>query len=206
MHSTAKPVQPIRLHRHYMSGHCHRVELLLAALDIPYEVVDIDFPGGEHKSPRFMKLNPLGQVPVIEDGDLVLYDSNAILVYLATRYDDGRWLPRDPVTAARVQQWLSMAAGQVANGPNSARLVKLFGAPLDYARAKTIAENLFAVLDVELSTRAYAVGEGQPSPILRCTATSPWHPTAKYRWSRIRICAPGCAASNSCRASFRCPN
>jgi len=159
MHSTAKPVQPIRLHRHYMSGHCHRVELLLAALDIPYEVVDIDFPGGEHKSPRFMKLNPLGQVPVIEDGDLVLYDSNAILVYLATRYDDGRWLPRDPVTAARVQQWLSMAAGQVANGPNSARLVKLFGAPLDYARAKTIAENLFAVLDVELSTRAYAVGE-----------------------------------------------
>lgn len=160
--TTAKPVQAIRLHRHYMSGHCHRVEMLLSFLDLPYELVDVDFPGGEHKRAPFLKLNPLGQVPVLEDGDLMLYDSNAILVYLASRYDDGRWLPRDPVAAARVQQWLSLAAGQIAAGPNSARLVKLFGAPLDYPRAKSIAENLFEVLDAELIQRPFATGD-QPT-------------------------------------------
>ncbi|WP_295994025.1 glutathione S-transferase family protein [Rugamonas sp.] len=158
----AKPAQPIRLHRHYMSGHCHRVELLLSMLDLPYETVDVDIPAGQHKGAAFLELNPLGQVPVLEDGDLVLYDSNAILVYLASRYDDGRWLPRDPVAAARVQQWLSMAAGPIAAGPNSTRLVKLFGAPLDYPRARMIAENLFAVLDAQLGQRSFATGE-QPT-------------------------------------------
>ena len=104
--------------------------------------------------------SPFGQIPVIEDGDVTLYDSNAILVYLATRYDpSGRWLPREPEAAARVQQWLSVAAGYLAYGPAAARLVKVFGARLDHDRAREIAGRLFAVLDRHLDGRKFLTGD-----------------------------------------------
>ncbi len=127
---------PIRLYRHPLSGHCHRVELLLRMLDLPYESVDVDLFQGAHKAPEFLAKNPFGQRPVLQDGDAVIADSNAILVYLATRYDKaGRWPPSDARGAAPVQQWLSVAAGQLAHGPTAARLVTLFKAPLDHDRA-----------------------------------------------------------------------
>ena len=108
----------IRLHRVPLSGHAHRVELMLSLLGLPFEIVEVDLAGGAHKTPAFLAMNPFGQVPVIEDGEATLADSNAILVYLASRYDtSGRWLPRDPLGAAAVQRWLSVAAGQLANGP-----------------------------------------------------------------------------------------
>jgi glutathione S-transferase len=109
------PTKPIRLYRHALSGHAHRVELFLSLLGLPHELIAVDTARGAHKAPDFIaKNNPFGQVPVIEDGDVAIADSNAILVYLATRCDStGRWLPRDEVAAAaRVQQWLSVAAGQ----------------------------------------------------------------------------------------------
>ncbi len=157
--SPTTPVQPIRLYRHPLSGHAHRVELFLSLLGLPYELADVDLKGGEHKSAAFLAKNPFGQVPVIEDGDVIVADSNAILVYLATRYDTaGRWLPRDAVAAAAVQRWLSAAAGPLAFGPAAARLVTVFGAPLDHERAKGIAAQLFAVLDPHLATQAFVAG------------------------------------------------
>src|SRR5262245_50810905 len=84
--SMNRPTQPLRLHRFLLSGHCHRVELLLALLELPCELVDVDLPHQEQKSARFLALNPFGQVPVLEDGERVLADSNAILVYLASAY------------------------------------------------------------------------------------------------------------------------
>ena len=51
-----------------LSGHCHRVELFLSLLKLPYELVDVDMAAGEHKSPAFLAKNAFGQVPVIEDG------------------------------------------------------------------------------------------------------------------------------------------
>src|SRR5438093_9653292 len=98
--STALPANFIRLYRHPLSGHSHRVELLMSLLGLPVERIDIDLTTGAHKKPEFLAKNPFGQVPVIEDGDLTLADSNAILVYLATRYGDENWLPRDPERAA----------------------------------------------------------------------------------------------------------
>ncbi|HEV2611523.1 MAG TPA: glutathione S-transferase [Noviherbaspirillum sp.] len=154
-----KPAAPLRLHRHALSGHAHRIQLFLSLLDLPFEMIDVDLMKGAHKQPNFLSMKPFGQVPVLEDGDTIVYDSNAILVYLATRYDDGNWLPRDPVGAAKVQQWLSLAAGQIASGPATARLVTLFRAPLDHERAKTIAHNLLTVLDAELAGRRFAIGE-----------------------------------------------
>jgi glutathione S-transferase len=155
------PAQPIRLHRNALSGHAHRVELFLSLLGLPCEKIDVDMVRGAHKAPEFIaRSNPFGQVPVIEDGDIAIADSNAILVYLATRYDpDGHWLPRDAVGAARVQQWLSVAAGQLAYGPSQARFIVLFGARLDLDRARAISRQLFEVLDKELAKRPYLAGD-----------------------------------------------
>ena len=156
---SAKPTQPIKLYRAELSGHSHRVQLFLALLDLPFTLIDVDMAHGAHKQPDFLARNPLGQVPVIEEGDACLYDSNAILVYLAKKYDDGRWLPEDPVSAARVQQWLSLAAGQIAYGPAAARMANIFGAPFDHEKAGAAANRLLTVLDGELSRRNFAIGD-----------------------------------------------
>jgi len=149
----------IRLHRHALSGHSHRVELFLSLIGQPFETVDVDLLNGAHKKPEFLALSPFGQVPVIEDGTVTLSDSNAILVYLARKYADEHWLPRDPETAAAVQRWLSVAAGEINAGPGAARLVTVFGAGLDHARAKSVATSLFDVLEAHLEGRRFLVGD-----------------------------------------------
>lgn len=154
------PTRPIRLYRFPLSGHSHRVELFLSLLGLPVEPIDVDLVAGAQKKPDFLAKNPFGQVPVIEDGETTLADSNAILVYLATRYDgSGRWLPRDPLALARVQEWLSLAAGELAFGPAEARVIKLFGAKYDYARARALAARLYAVMDPHLAARRYLVAD-----------------------------------------------
>lgn len=147
--------QPIRLHRFALSGHAHRVELFLSLLGLPVELIDVDLRGGAQKQPDFLAINPFGQVPVIEDGDIIVNDSNAILVYLATKYADETWFPRDPQGAAAVQRFLSIAAGEVYRGPATARLIQLFGAPYDHATAKATAGRLFAVLETHLANRNF---------------------------------------------------
>lgn len=155
---TAYPPTPIRLHRMALSGHCHRVELFLRLLELPHELVDVDTAAREHKSPRFLAMNPFGQVPVIEDGDVTLADSNAILVYLEARYAPGRWMPRDPLGAARVQRWLSVAAGPLAFGAAAARVIELFKGPGDPAPAIARANGLLAVMEQELGAHRFLVG------------------------------------------------
>lgn len=145
------PGRPIKLHRFALSGHSHRVELFLRLLGLPFETVDVDLPRGEHKRAEFLALNPFGQVPVIEDGDVVLYDSNAILVYLALRYGDEAWLPRDALGAAQVQCWLSAAAGPLASGAAAARVIQLFGQARDPAESIARAHGLCAVIEGALA-------------------------------------------------------
>ena len=155
-----KPDRPIRLYRYALSGHSHRVELLLSLLDLPFERVEIDLAKGEQRSPDHIARNPLGQLPVIEDGDVTLSESTAILVYLASRYDPGgRWYPRDPRAAGEVQRWLSIAAGPLKSGAADARLAHVFGARLDAAAAQGVARKLFAALDAHLAKRRFLAGD-----------------------------------------------
>ena len=150
----------IRLYRFALSGHCHRAELMLSLLGLPYEAIDVDLRAKEQKTAEFLRRNPLGLVPVIEDGATTVADSNAILVYLATRYDStGRWYPREAAASARVQQWLSLAAGPLAFGPAAARVIKVFGAPLDWDRAAHIAGDLFGHLERHLGNREFLASE-----------------------------------------------
>lgn len=145
----------IRLYRHALSGHAHRVQLFLSLLGLDHALVEGDLVEGEHKQPQFLAKNVFGQVPVLEDGDITLSDSNAILVYLARRYADESWYPTTPVEAARVQRWLSVAAGEINDGPANARLVTVLGADLDHERAKTIAHRLLETLESYLDGRSW---------------------------------------------------
>ena len=89
----------IKLYDYLLSVNCYKQRLLLNILDVPYETVAVDFyPGWEHKSADFKKINPLGHIPVIDDDGYVLWDAHAILIYLASKYDPtGDWYPtRDP--------------------------------------------------------------------------------------------------------------
>jgi len=151
---------PIKLYRNPLSGHCHKVELMLGLLQIPYETVEVDMANGAHKAASFLDKSPLGQVPAIDDNGVVLSDSNAILIYLSSKYNDGyAWYPSDPVKAAEVQRWLSIAAGEIAAGPCAVRLVKLFGMDLDYELAKQKTENLFDVLENHISNNTFLIGD-----------------------------------------------
>nr|WP_314484243.1 glutathione S-transferase [uncultured Pseudomonas sp.] len=150
---------PIKLYNFPKSGHAHRVELMLSLLGLPTELIFVNLAKGEHKQPAFLEINPFGQVPVIEDDGVVIADSNAILVYLANRYGGERWLPKEALGAARVQRWLSVAAGPLAFGPAAARLVTVFGASFDTDEVIGRAHGLLKVMDAELATTPFLVGE-----------------------------------------------
>ncbi|MNO67033.1 Maleylpyruvate isomerase [compost metagenome] len=149
---------PIKLYNFPKSGHAHRIELMLSLLNLPTELVFVDLAKGAHKHPDFLALNPFGQVPVIDDSGTVIADSNAILVYLAKKYDNGQWLPEEPVAAARVQRWLSVAAGPLAFGPAAARLVTVFGASFNTDEVIGRAHTLLKVMDAELAKTPFLVG------------------------------------------------
>lgn len=149
---------PIKLYNFPKSGHAHRIELMLSLLNLPTELVFVDLAKGAHKQPDFLALNPFGQVPVIDDNGTVVADSNAILVYLAKKYDNGTWLPEEPAAAARVQRWLSVAAGPLAFGPAAARLVTVFVASFNTDEVITRAHTLLKVIDAELANRPFLAG------------------------------------------------
>jgi glutathione S-transferase len=149
----------VKLYRHPLSGHSHRVELMLSLLDVPTELVFVDLMKGAHKTPEFLALNRFGQVPVIDDNGTVLADSNGILVYLASKYGNGQWLPSGPVEQAKVQRWLSVAAGQISSGPATARLITVFGAGYDAADAIKRSHALLQVMEDELANSAFLAGD-----------------------------------------------
>ena len=140
----------LRIHSFPLSGHA-------SLAGIAHEVINGDLAKGEQKGEAFLALNPAGQVPVIEDGDTVITDANAILVYLARKYAPA-YLPSDPVAEAEVQKFLTLAAGEIAFGPAAARLINVFNAPLDAAFCKTVAERVLGKLEAHLEGRDFLVG------------------------------------------------
>ncbi|MCA9646209.1 MAG: glutathione S-transferase [Polyangiaceae bacterium] len=140
-----------------LSGHAHRARLMLNLLGLAFEETLVDLAKGEQKHPEFLEVNVFGKVPVIVDDGTVIADSNAILVYLALRYDPERsWLPKDPVVQAEIQRWLSIAAGPLAYGPAAARVSEVFGAPRDEAHP-AIAKDLFTAMERHLAGRDWLV-------------------------------------------------
>lgn len=157
--ASTHPAQPIRLFTMPLSGNGHRVRLFLSLLDLPCEIIEIDSRTGYLRQPEFLALNPLGQVPVIVDGDVVVYDSIAILVYLARKYADSSWLPADPAGMAHVQRWLALASGEIAYGPCAARRIKLFKeAVIQMDMARSVAFKLFDTIEPHFALHPFAAG------------------------------------------------
>jgi glutathione S-transferase len=158
--TSARPAQPIKLYSSSFSGHAHRVRLFLSILGLPFEAIEVDLRARAQRSPEFLRRNAFGQVPVIEDGDVTLADSNAILVYLNERYapDPARWLPRDPLGAAQVQRWLSVSAGQLASGPSVARVIVLLGLQKDATEVIARSHDLLRTMEGELAKRPFLAG------------------------------------------------
>ena len=142
----------IKLYNDELSGNCYKVRLFLRLLEVPFECVPINFhPGKEHKSPAFLRINPLGQLPAIDDEGYVLRDAQAILVYLASRHAAGSaWYPAGARMRGRVALWLSVAE-DITRSASAARLHDAFGYPFDIAACRTAAHQLFAHIDDHLA-------------------------------------------------------
>ncbi len=139
----------MKIYDYELSVNCYKQRLLLGILGVPYESIPVDFfPGWEHKGEAFAEINPLGHIPVIDDDGYILRDAQAILVYLALRYDpSGLWYPvTDPRVAGEVASWMAFAEG-TTNTASAARLHDTLGYPFDIDTVRAGAQKLFRVLD-----------------------------------------------------------
>lgn len=147
----------MKLFHHPLSGHSHRARLFLSLVGLPHDLVEVDLKAGAHKQPYFLKMNPFGQVPVLEDDGEYVSDSNAILVYVAKKAGLADWLPEDAEGASSVQRWLSVAAGEIAYGPAAARLITVFGAKFNQEEVIGRAHVILARLETQLADRLWLV-------------------------------------------------
>ena len=147
----------IRLYDYPLSGNCFKVRQMLAWLGVDYQSVPVDFhPGREHKSAAFLAhVDPLGQLPVIDDDGFVLRDAQAILVYLASKHDtQGRWYPDDPRLRGQIAMWFA-TADEITRTASAARLHDVFGyAHFDIEACRRGAHAVFRLLDDHLAERA----------------------------------------------------
>jgi glutathione S-transferase len=145
----------LKLYDFTLSGNCYKVRLFLSLLGLDYMPINVDLKGGEHKRAPFLQLNPLGQVPVLIDGDVVIRDSQAVLVYLARRYSREDWLPMDAASMGKVTEWLETAAIEIANILAAARRHYLFGANVDIELLEKQAHVLLKLIDAHLAKRPW---------------------------------------------------
>lgn len=134
-----------------LSGNCYKVRLFAALAKIPLDIIAVDFLGGEHKRSPLIDLNPGGEIPILQDGEVVLRDSHAILIYLAAKYAGETWLPRDAAGMGEVMQWLSTSANEIQNGPGAARLVDKFGYAIDKADTVKRSARILPLIDAHLT-------------------------------------------------------
>lgn len=109
------------------SGNSYKARLLLSMLGVPYEQIVVDLAHGENRQPRFLKLSPRGQVPVLEDGGKAYWDSTAVLVYIARKHEAHDWLPLDADGMAEVMQWMALAQNEVRYGLQAAYVMLTYG-------------------------------------------------------------------------------
>lgn len=152
----------MKLYFHPISGHAHRARLFLSLIGADVEIVEVDLAKGEHKSPEYLAKNRFGQVPLLEDDGEFIADSNAIMIYAAKKFGRSDWLPADPIGGAKVQRWLSVAAGQIAFGPGAARLITIFNAGFNPEEVIARAHAVLALIEAELEGRDWIAAD-QPT-------------------------------------------
>ena len=121
----------MRLYDYILSPSCYKVRLMASLVGVKLDLRPVDFhPGAEHRGPELLALSPAGSIPILEDGDLVLTESSAMLAYLAVKAAPD-WLGSgEAVETARIQQWLAFSARLTAS-LGGARLVEMLLRPGD---------------------------------------------------------------------------
>lgn len=152
----------MKFYFHPFSGNSRRVLLVAAHLEIPLEQVVVDLPKGEQRGALHLARNPNGRVPVLDDNGFVLWESRAIMLYLAERVPNQTLLPSDPQGRADVHRWLFWCAAHMA--PANTIVVQenfvkpMMGRPLDpaeLARGEALVKQFAGILDAHLAGKQW---------------------------------------------------
>jgi len=159
-----------------------KVSIALEEMGLPYDVRVIDFASNEQKSDWYLKINPNGRIPALSDDGFELFESGAILVYLAEK--TGRFLPREARGRSRVLQWLMFQMSGVGPMMGQANVfLRYFPERIEAAidRYQREVGRLFGVLDRQLADSEYIAGDYSIADI----ALWPW--VSGYEWSGVSI-------------------
>ena len=143
----------LKLHGLEISGNTYKAQLLLSIFDIKYQLLPIDIENKQHKSPRFLRLNPRGEFPVLVDNQNIIWDSQTILIYLARKYGDKHWFPDSALEMATVAQWLSVANGDIFNSLAKARSILKLSYPGNLKDCQQKGKNVLIMIEQHLSSR-----------------------------------------------------
>lgn len=168
---------------------CRKVLAGLDMLGVPFERVHVDYFKGEQKAPEFLAINPNAAIPALVDGDLVLWESNAMLQYAADKAGDERAYPRDPATRADINRWLLWEASAwfpSCYGYLVENCVKpLLGGAADPAALEAMGpqfHKLASILDARLADREWVAGS-RPT-IADIALAAPMH---LHAWQKLPL-------------------
>ena len=141
-----------------------RARWILQELGLDFEAISVDLPARQHCGAEFLELNPAGKVPVLVDGDLVLSESVAIVLYLAEKYPEGGFIPADPQLRAETYRWILFTVTELEQplwriSKHTALFPEEQRIPADVALARREFLPMAAVLEKHMKGRAYVVGE-----------------------------------------------
>jgi GSH-dependent disulfide-bond oxidoreductase len=159
-----------------------KVSIALEEMHVPYEVRVIDFAANEQKADWYVKLNPNGRIPTLMDDGFALFESGAILIYLAEK--TGQFLPRDTQSRSRVLQWLMFQMSAVGPMMGQANVfLRYFPEKIQPAidRYQREVMRLFGILDRQLAAHEYMVGDYSIADM----ALWPW--VSGYEWSGVSV-------------------
>jgi glutathione S-transferase len=145
------------------SQHARRVVSLLVEAGLDYELRHVAMDRGEHLSAQYLAINPNHQVPTLVDGDIKIYESNAILRYLCVKHELADWYPADLATRARVEQWLDWNQCRLSPAVVDIVLNSVFLGPSGdrqaIERGQTKLRELMPILEGALKGKNFLAGE-----------------------------------------------
>ena len=172
----------------HTSSNVQKVLWCCDELGLDYDQTEIGGPFGGNREPDYLALNPNGRVPTIIDGDLVLWESNSIVRYLAATHDPGGLIPTEPGGRALVERWMDWELSTAVR-PHATMMMQLIRTPPDKRDPEVIRTNLglwsdaMKILDGQLAGNSFVAGE-------RFSCADISLGTSSYRWFNLDIERP----------------
>jgi glutathione S-transferase len=162
-----------------LSPNAKRARIGLAETGAPFEKREVNLLAGQQKTPEYRRVHPLGRIPALDDGGVVVWESGAILLYLADRFPEAGLMPRPLAERGQVYQWLTFGETNIHAymGPMGFQMLRKAPEARDQGildRGRKRMPEVLAVLDRQLAGKEYVVGAFS---IADC-ACAPWLDTA----------------------------